>query len=57
MEIDDIRSGEKVVSGKDSISAAKPQERDAGGIAPRAPVNMVDASAADRQLRLEGRQG
>ncbi len=43
IELDDIRGRDKLVSGKDKITVAKPQERDIDAIATRAPVNMVDA--------------
>jgi len=43
IELDDIRGRDKLVSGKDKITVAKPQERDVDAIATRAPVNMVDA--------------
>ncbi len=43
IELDDIRGREKLVTGKDKIAVAKPQERDVDSIATRAPVNLVDA--------------
>ena len=60
VELDDVRGKGKLVSGKDKITVAKPDERKLDEIAKRQPVNLVDALhkacllwKADKRKELE----
>lgn len=60
IELDDIRGKGKMVSGKDKISVAKPEERELEEIAKRQPVSLIDALhkscllwKADKRKELE----
>lgn len=43
IELDDVRGKGKLVSGKDKITVAKPEERKLDEIAKRQPVSLIDA--------------
>ena len=60
IELDDIRGKGKMVSGKDKIVVAKPEERELEEIAKRQPVSLIDALhkscllwKADKRKELE----